>query len=370
MTPAKSWLRLQTWDARFAAKVIGYALLSGTLACTAGVAGQLLFTLRIYLNLKHPRLAEEETAIGFFSHKFYAGDFRHLWQSERACVAYDPELLYVPREGECRFDNVEFRTTMHFDLTGRRHRFPGAGSPILVLGDSHAMGWGVGDDDTLAARLAEFTGRPVYNLGVSSYGTAREILWAIRHPVFRDARVLIIQYCENDDEENVAFLAGTNPPPDQERFESLFTYQPLELSVPNVFRLTLLELRKQGVRSFLRLALSRHPRETLILGSEAKAHILAVLRLHAAELAGKQVYIFDSNSGGKNYADWPTDTPAPDVTFVHVPLGRELYYVLDDHLRPAGHEQLARHFAALIAPGTSPSTPAAASARRSGASAP
>lgn len=41
---------------------------------------------------------------------------------------------------------------------------------ILVVGDSQAFGLGVADDETLAASLAELTGRPAINGGVPTYG--------------------------------------------------------------------------------------------------------------------------------------------------------------------------------------------------------
>lgn len=41
---------------------------------------------------------------------------------------------------------------------------------ILVVGDSQVFGLGVADDETMAAQLAELTGRPVINGGVPTYG--------------------------------------------------------------------------------------------------------------------------------------------------------------------------------------------------------
>ena len=46
---------------------------------------------------------------------------------------------------------------------------------ILVLGDSIAMGWGVNDYETFSYLLEKNLKMKVYNLGVSSYGTIREI---------------------------------------------------------------------------------------------------------------------------------------------------------------------------------------------------
>ena len=44
---------------------------------------------------------------------------------------------------------------------------------IAILGDSHAMGWGVNDEETFAALLENKINKKVYNLAVSGYATKR-----------------------------------------------------------------------------------------------------------------------------------------------------------------------------------------------------
>ena len=73
---------------------------------------------------------------------------------------------------------------MHFDERGaRRTAAPthlaahsiGEGARVIVLGDSHAMGWGVEDYDTFRQCTGLEFGYETVNLGVSSYGTVREL---------------------------------------------------------------------------------------------------------------------------------------------------------------------------------------------------
>ena len=70
-----------------------------------------------------------------------------------------------------------------------------------MLGDSHAMDLGVNDADTFANVLQKTTGRPVYNLAVSSYGTYREVKRLLQSGLIKDVDTIIIQYCNNDRNE-------------------------------------------------------------------------------------------------------------------------------------------------------------------------
>jgi len=163
-----------------------------------------------------------------------------LWQSERDCVNYDEELLYVPSSG-CNFLNTEFSTQLTFSLDGRTidTNAQKIGAPIFVLGDSETMGWGVNDNETYSYLIGLRTTVPVFNLAVSSYGTAREVLRAIRHPRFAVAKCILIQYHRNDLGENKAFLSPQGlPAPTPGRFELLFSYKPRKLSALEVMSIT------------------------------------------------------------------------------------------------------------------------------------
>jgi hypothetical protein len=81
------------------------------------------------------------------------------------------------------------------------------------------MGWGVNDDEAFASIIASKVEVPVLNLGVSSYGTVREIMRLRMHPRFQEANCIFIQYSWNDFQENAVFFArGGLPAPTRERF--------------------------------------------------------------------------------------------------------------------------------------------------------
>lgn len=141
----------------------------------------------------------------------YFEGLRRIWQQHADCIEFDEKLAYVPRLGRCTFSNLEFDTSLHFTPLGRHIHYQETpkGRPILVLGDSHAMGWGVNDGETFSQVLADITQRPVFNLAVSSYGTARELATAVGFERFADADTIIIQYCNNDIGENKAYANET-----------------------------------------------------------------------------------------------------------------------------------------------------------------
>jgi len=119
------------------------------------------------------------------------------WLGQPGCITPDPELIYQPALGTCVFNNIEFKTTLSFTAEGRHTGPKPPGTGIAIIGDSHAMGWGVNDLETLSAHLQRLSGRPVYNLGVASYGTVREVLRLKRSGTLDRVDTVILQYCNN-----------------------------------------------------------------------------------------------------------------------------------------------------------------------------
>ena len=98
----------------------------------------------------------------------YFNGFRKVWQANRQCVEFDKTLIYIPKVGSCAFNNAEFNTTLNFNKFGRvnKKNFNSQETNntfIAVLGDSHAMGWGVNDHYTFASLLQGKLNKKVYN---------------------------------------------------------------------------------------------------------------------------------------------------------------------------------------------------------------
>ena len=137
----------------------------------------------------------------------YYGPYLEVWQNKHDCVTYDEELIYVPRIGACRHKNAEFDITLNFTKNGiSMPKIKNKNTkPIIVLGDSHAMGWGVNDNKTFSYVLQNLSKTPVYNLAVSSYGTVREVIRLEKSGLLEKSDIIIIQYHENDLKENLNF---------------------------------------------------------------------------------------------------------------------------------------------------------------------
>src|ERR1051325_11062522 len=56
--------------------------------------------------------------------------------------------VYKMKPGECRLKNIEYDTVINHNASGYRVTTPAPTYQVAVLGDSHAYGFGVTDEDT------------------------------------------------------------------------------------------------------------------------------------------------------------------------------------------------------------------------------
>ncbi len=275
----------------------------------------------------------------------YSGGGRRIWQAQSDCVEFDDDLIYKPKDGKCQFDNVEFKTALNFSREGRYTGVKPEGPGIAVIGDSHAMGWGVGDGETFAAEMQKLSKRPVYNLAVSSYGTARELIRLEKSGLLSKVDTIIIQYCDNDLAENREFQRVT-PQENREKFSTIThagekrsadTFKQLKRGFTFAFRTPFSSLRKQFT--------SRAPEDF----SGHYQPLIDVLSRHPA-VTEKRIIVFYSNGQGKKFKSFPAgkDLLLPNVEFADLDLVRDDYYRIDDHLTPEGHHKVAQRLFALV----------------------
>lgn len=136
---------------------------------------------------------------------FYQKRDRRILQLQPDCVQYDEKLTYRLRPPGCRYTNREYSTDVRVNSLGVRDDEGSLIAPhTIVLGDSHAFGWGVAEKEAFPALLEVKSGEKVLNAGIPSYGTAREVLLLDSLDTTK-LRTLIVQYCSNDITENVSF---------------------------------------------------------------------------------------------------------------------------------------------------------------------
>lgn len=137
----------------------------------------------------------------------YYPNCRNIIQYSEPCACYNPNLYYTLRpNSSCNFKNWEFSTTIFSNSKGLRDDESSLEKPeIICLGDSHTMGWGCEQDQTYPQVLEQRLKRKVLNAGISSYGTAREIM-LIKTLDTSNLKYLIFQYCQNDYDENKEYI--------------------------------------------------------------------------------------------------------------------------------------------------------------------
>ena len=142
---------------------------------------------------------------------YIQGD-RKIMHFQDGCGLYSPELGYTLKPGSFTYSEVEFTNEYRVNSLGVRDDEKALTAPdIVFLGDSFTVGWGVNHEDTFAHLLGKKTKLKTLNTAIPSYGTVREML--MLRKIDRTAlKCLILQYCDDDyDENRLYYLNGNRP---------------------------------------------------------------------------------------------------------------------------------------------------------------
>ena len=323
------------------AQVLGVALI--VLALYAMLSAMVLATSLVLLQKS---ITPDVPWISSIQQNLYMRATRSVWQSQVSCVDFDDELIYKPKVGACQFNNTEFKTTLNFSAEGRFTGEKPAGTGIAVIGDSHAMGWGVQDEETFAAQLQKLTRRPVYNLAVSSYGTVREVLRLEKSGLLDKVDTIVIQYCGNDlDENRHGAISGIDE--NRKKFGKITTGKQSFMGLLRMIRKTYgfvfslpFKRAKAAIAQPARSTQANQPADNF---SSHYQPLMAVLQKHPG-LKDKRILIFYNNGRGQRFQGFPAgrDKLLPNVEFIDVTVDRGGFYRLDDHMTPAGHKTTAQ----------------------------
>ncbi len=287
---------------------------------------------------------------------YYLEHDRDLLQADACCARYDPDLFYTLKPGRFRFANREFDVAFEVNSLGVRDGEAALRAPeVVVAGDSFAMGWGVERDETFARRVQALTGLRVLNTGVSSYGTARELL-LLRRVDTRHMRFLLVQYDRNDAWENVSFERhdGRLPIRPREAFEHTLSRAPQRRTYwPGrcVFEI---------VRAILDPG-HHEPLEGPTPAPDEQARHFAYVLRRLLPAGDYDVMVFELSPAAPPddafaralRAELRAPGAAPAQRVHVLELGRVLrpehYFDLDDHLRATGHARVGEELARAIA---------------------
>ncbi|MEM6723789.1 MAG: GDSL-type esterase/lipase family protein [Bacteroidota bacterium] len=153
--------------------------------------------------LHHPERIPERHVKVF--RLYYLQYLRDIIQFNPDFARFDSTYFYRWEPGTAKQHEVEFKVTHQFNSAGFRDEEAALQRPeILFLGDSYTMGWGVEQAESFPALVEQQTGWTTLNMGVSSYGTVRELS---RIPEIDTSalRCIVLQYCSNDLKENTNY---------------------------------------------------------------------------------------------------------------------------------------------------------------------
>ena len=142
----------------------------------------------------------------------YYNSYTPYIQFDQDCSEYDPDLYYKMRKGKCQFRKAEFSVTYKNNSLGLRDEKEDLSEvKIITLGDSFTLGYALEQDRTYASFIEKFTGKETLNAGISSYGTAREVMSLnklLETQRLNNLEYVTIQYCSNDHVENDQYVKG------------------------------------------------------------------------------------------------------------------------------------------------------------------
>ena len=326
-------------------KTFGYLLIS---ILIYSLISLLLSITPIFSNLIGYTFSNE-TLLYLQQQYYFNAPMRSLIHGNAGCFLPDSDLGYKQIVGDCYFKNTEFDTVLKFNENGavlNNHKKNKNAPNIVVVGDSHAIGWGVNYNETFSYLLSNF-GYKVTNLSMSSYGTEQEVLAAINSEDFNNVDTIIIQYCNNDlsknkinisDYRDTEFKYYSNVEKNEFSLKS-------KLSNASKYYLKTFELigfYSLPIKSMWNFFDASQKKNIDVLENSSihKEFIINVLKKYKKELNNKNVIVFYSNGYGVKFTDW--DSLESNFNFIDLNLDRSHYYVIDDHLNKSGHEYIAK----------------------------
>ncbi len=285
---------------------------------------------------------------------------RGLIQFDSNCARYDPEVTYTLRPGSCTFASLEFTSELAVNRLGLRDADEALDQPeVIVVGDSHAMGWGVGQDETFPRVLAARAGLRVLNAAVSSYGTVRAMKVLDRTDTSR-LGWLIVQYSDNDVIENRSFRDHDNrlPITPQAEYETVVGYYRSQRSYyagKYVFRLVMKLTRLETPEPVDQAAGPVPPTEeaglflnALLHASRTKLDRLRLLVLEVSQDFGHPRVFIPALAGESRRPGYPPVVRELRTVDTTTLLSSDDFYVLDDHMRASGHRKIGEALAAIV----------------------
>lgn len=305
--------------------------------------------------LAHPEiLASADGRVGkaqMLARNYYMRKDRPIVQFRPDCAVYDAGVTYTLKpSARCVIEAREYAVEYAANRAGLRDDEEALDRPTIVFaGDSHGMGWGVAAAESFPKKVGANLGVKTLNTAISSYGTARELAMVERLNL-GDFKALVIQYCENDFDENTYLVnVGRLDILPEAKYRALVEEHADDTGYyPGRYVRNLL--------SIARLAMPWRKPPPLAPDTnamEARAFLEVLLR-HLPLLQDKAVVVLELNEHNRNDTKFITALnlllneprfaalkPLVSVVDASTVLTAQDYYLLDDHMRPSGHAKVA-----------------------------
>lgn len=296
----------------------------------------------------------------FFWMREQYGFFKSTTNFDAKLSRHDSIMGYKFQSGITgRFTNPEFNVEIKTNSLGVRDDEASLHDPsIVVLGDSHGMGWGVEQQERFSEVLEKQFDIKVLNTAITSYGTHRESK-LLSQVDLDSCKLLIIQYCDNDlDENRVNYPNPQKSGIDARAFEvagkqntinkTYFPFKGIFLSL----------------RSLIINGLKKSPPPAPAAPAKPVTNVPAVKQEHAEAffpyleriraIYKGPIVVFDLGVYNypivKEFESYQATHPAQDTYFfnVHPLLGRPEYFTIDDHINARGHGKIGLALADYI----------------------
>jgi len=141
-----------------------------------------------------------------------------LFISEKVPYRYDRELGWVAKSDFVLHKNAydNFGHEYQVDVSTNSYGFRAWGKintdkkKILFIGDSYTGDPNMSDDDSYFGQVGKLTGYEIFAYGGGGYGTLQELMILKKYVKMIDPDVFVLQFCENDFENNSFDFEGSS----------------------------------------------------------------------------------------------------------------------------------------------------------------
>lgn len=280
-----------------------------------------------------------------FSQDIYFQYCRNIPAFQMGLGKYDSDLFYTLKPGESVNSNIEYSNKYKINSRGVRDDKTSLDFPIIImLGDSHTMGWGVEQDETFSNLLEQKMKTKVLNTGIVSYGSAREYLM-FKKLKTDSCQTLIWQYCSNDMRENQSFLENDNQLKISSKREYQFRYKRNFLQANYYPFKYSFETFAHQIRKAIRQKKTDH--QSLPLSSQVN-NFFSIVKLLQQDFDGK-IIIFNLESyettdkyflAFKKYIEENHLEKIRVIDFSGI-LKKGDYFIIDGHINASGHRKVS-----------------------------